>query len=104
MFSRMVGEYGPCFCNRLQIKFDSIRVNFQGNYSPTVPQEHSFYFMLSGMISRNIDENIFRSYAGTTGENTDFHVLVAYVNCVCLTTRWKYDVIYLTFLAPDVML
>ena len=26
---------------------------------------------------RNIDENIFRSYTGTTSENTDFHVLVA---------------------------
>ena len=35
------------------------------------------YFMLSGRISRNIGENIFRSYAGTTSENTDFHVLVA---------------------------
>ena len=32
--------------------------------------------MLSGMISRNIGENIFRSYNGTS-ENTDFHVLVA---------------------------
>ena len=36
-----------------------------------------FYFMLSGRISRNIDENMFRSYIGTTSENTDFHVLVA---------------------------
>ena len=35
------------------------------------------HFMLSGRISRNIGENIFRSYTGTTGENTDFHVLVA---------------------------
>ena len=34
------------------------------------------YFMLSGRISRNIGENIFRSYTGTS-ENTDFHVLVA---------------------------
>ena len=34
------------------------------------------YFMLSGRISRNIGENIFRSYTGTTSENTDFHVLV----------------------------
>ena len=37
----------------------------------------TFYFMLSGRISRNIGENIFRSYTGTTSENTDFHVLVA---------------------------
>ena len=37
-----------------------------------------FYFMLSGRISRNIDENIFQyNYAGTTSENTDFYVLVA---------------------------
>ena len=36
-----------------------------------------FHFMLSGRISRNIGENIFRSYTGTTSENTDFHVLVA---------------------------
>ena len=36
-----------------------------------------FYFMLSDRISRNIGENIFRSYTGTTSENTDFHVLVA---------------------------
>ena len=34
-------------------------------------------FMLSGRISRNIGENIFRSYTGSTSENTDFHVLVA---------------------------
>ena len=62
------------------------------------------YFMLSGRISRNIGENVFRSYTGNTSENTDFHVLVAEVNCECLTTRWKYDVIYLTFLALDVIL
>ena len=54
------------------------------------------YFMLSSRISRNTGENIFQSYTGTTSENTDFHVLVATVNCACLTTRWKYDVIYLT--------
>ena len=37
------------------------------------------YFMLSGRISRNSGENIFRSYTGrsSTSENTDFHVLVA---------------------------
>ena len=35
------------------------------------------YFMLSDRISRNIGENIFQSYTGTTSENTDFHVLVA---------------------------
>ena len=35
------------------------------------------YFMLSDRISRNITLNIFRSYTGTTSENTDFHVLVA---------------------------
>ena len=34
------------------------------------------YFMLSGRTSRNIGENIFRSYTGTNSENTDFHVLV----------------------------
>ena len=33
--------------------------------------------MLSGRISRNIGENIFRSYTGPTSENTDFHVPVA---------------------------
>ena len=35
------------------------------------------YLMLSGRISRNIGENIFRSYTGTSSEITDFHVLVA---------------------------
>ena len=35
------------------------------------------YFILSGRISRNIGENIFRSYTGTTSENTDYHFLVA---------------------------
>ena len=35
------------------------------------------YVMLSGRIWKNIGENIFRSYAGTTSENTNFHVLVA---------------------------
>ena len=35
------------------------------------------YFKLSGRISRNIGENIFQSYTGSTSENTDFHVLVA---------------------------
>ena len=40
--------------------------------------------MLSGRISINIGENIFPSYTGTTSENTDFHVLVAYVNCAAL--------------------
>ena len=35
------------------------------------------YLMLSSRISRNIGENILRFYTGTTGENTDFHVLVA---------------------------
>ena len=60
--------------------------------------------MLSGRISRNIGENIFRSHTGTIIENTDFHVLVPSVNCACLTTRWKYDVVYLTFLVLDVIL
>ena len=70
-------------------------------YSPT---NNQIYFMLSSRISRNIGENIFRSYTDMTSENTDFHVLVAQVKCTCVTTRWKYDVIYLTFLALDVIL
>ena len=41
------------------------------------PQDTFYYFVLSGTISRNIGENIFRSYTGNTSENTDFHVLVA---------------------------
>ena len=71
-----------------------------GSFSPTIPEKYlgllilflsrqfplglstwfsnkKFYFMLSGRMSRNIGENIFRSYTGTTSENTDFHVLVA---------------------------
>ena len=60
--------------------------------------------MLAGRISRNIGENIFRSYTGSTSEITDVYVLVVLVNCACLTTRWKYDVIYLNFLALDVIL
>ena len=31
----------------------------------------NFYFMLSGRISRNIGENIFRYNTDTTNENTD---------------------------------
>ena len=62
------------------------------------------YFMLSRRISRNIGESTFRSYTGSTSENTDFHVLVAWVNCTCLTTRWKYDVICFKLLALDVIL
>ena len=68
------------------------------------PEWLHFYFVLSGRISRNIGENIFPSYTGSTSENTDFHVLVAQINCACLTTRWKYDVIYLKFLALDMIL
>ena len=63
-----------------------------------------FYFMLSSRISRNIGENIFRSYTGSTSENTDLYMLVPKGNCACLTTRWKYDVIYLKFLTLDVIL
>ena len=37
----------------------------------------NYYFMFSGRISRIIGENIFRSYTGTTSENTNFHVFVA---------------------------
>ena len=33
--------------------------------------------MLSDRISKNIGENIFRSYTRNASENTDFHVLVA---------------------------
>ena len=62
------------------------------------------YFMRSGRISRNIRENIFRSYTGSTSENTDFHVLIARIDCACLATRWKYDVIYRAFFALDVIL
>ena len=41
-------------------------------------KENIIYFMLSGRISRNIGENIFRSYSGTNSEKfTDFHGLVA---------------------------
>ena len=53
------------------------------NYFPNM----IFYVMLSGRILTNIGENIFRSYTDTTSDSTDFHVLVAYVNCACLTTR-----------------
>ena len=35
-----------------------------------------FYFMLYGRISRNIGENIFGSYIGTTSENIDFMFLL----------------------------
>ena len=81
-------------------------VNCQGHFMTCIgiTVYICIYFMLSGRISRNIGENIFQSYTGTTSENTNFHVLVAEVNCTCLTTRCKYNVIYLTFLALDVIL
>ena len=53
---------------------NSQSLHFLGNKGSNVIKD---YFMLSGRISRNIGENIFRSYTGTTSENTDFHVLVA---------------------------
>ena len=43
--------------------------------STSFPFCTNYYFMLSCRISRNIGENIFRSYTGTTSENTEFHVL-----------------------------
>ena len=36
----------------------------------------AYYFMLSGRISRNIDENIFQSYTSTTSDNTEFTFLL----------------------------
>ena len=42
-------------------------------------ENNPFYFMLSGRISRNIGENIFRSNTSSTSENIDFHVL-AYIS------------------------
>ena len=42
----------------------------------TSSKNKHFYFMLSGRISRNIGENIFRPYIGTIRENTYFHVLL----------------------------
>ena len=67
-----------------------------------------FYFVPSVRLSRNI----FRYFMVTTSENADFYILtfqlkaetVAWVKCMCLSTRWKYDVICLTFLAFDVIL
>ena len=41
---------------------------------------------------------------GSTRENTDFYILFALLKCTCLATRWKYVVIYLTFLALDAIL
>ena len=49
------------------------KLSFRQNSS----QNSGHYSMLSCRISRNIGENMFRSYTGTTIENTDFHVLVA---------------------------
>ena len=56
--------------------------------------------MLPGRISRNIGENIIRYYTGTTSENTDSHVPVGRAS----QPDGNYDVIYLTFLALDVIL
>ena len=62
---------------------------------------NKIYFVPSGRISRNSGENIFRSYTGTTSENTDFHVLVARAS---QPDGNMTDVIYLTFLVLDVIL
>ena len=66
-----------CGCQLL----DYLLVYTFGPITPVVPRkgnrEKLVYFMLSGMILRNIGENIFRSYTGATSKNTDFHVLVA---------------------------
>ena len=40
----------------------------------TTGKRNTFYVMLSGRVSINMGENIFRSYTGTTIENTDFLV------------------------------
>ena len=52
-----------------------VRTSFLPN--PWTKLDKTSYFMLCGRISKNIGENIFRSYTGNTSENTDFHVLVA---------------------------
>ena len=54
---------------------DALEFTFHCFFGLHIEQKKKFhYFMLSGRISRNIGDNIFRSY---TGVNTDFHVLVA---------------------------
>ena len=60
----------PC---HLSGKPGSDRINF--DLSPK--KKILYLFHAFGRISRNIGENIFRSYTGSTSENTDFHVLVA---------------------------
>ena len=68
--------YRKLICRR-ETKFN--RVFFLRFAQTTIHgfEKTPFYFMLSGRISINIGENIFRSYTGITSENTEFHVLVA---------------------------
>ena len=55
----------------------SVLEMFKTKYQSLIRVNSHHYFMFSGRISRNIGENIFQSYTGTTSENTDFHILVA---------------------------
>ena len=61
-------------------------------------------FMLSSRISRNIGENIFDLTLVPPVKILIFMFLLPRLICKCLTTIWKYDVIYLKFLALDVIL
>ena len=64
--------------NAFQVSINSLYMSSLITYTFLISILYLFhYFMLSGRISRNIGENIFRSYTGTTSEHTDVHVLVA---------------------------
>ena len=60
-----------------KMRFSQSEVVLRSNLQKLGEKDKKCYFMLSDRISRKIGENIFRSYTGTTSENTDFHVLVA---------------------------
>ena len=65
---------------QVRFRWDSpcpIPSKISGSVHVTSKQNIYIYFMLSGRISRNIGENIFRSYSGSTNENTGFNVFVS---------------------------
>ena len=70
----------------VQRGFPSSGVTSLDSASP-IDDMQVYYFMLSGRISRNSSENIFRSYTSTISENTDFHVLVVYSRLIACSSQ-----------------
>ena len=69
--------FSSSFCSIIHL-FEKSKLKLRSRANSCLPSKDNLdYFMFSGRISKNIGENIFRFYTGTTSQNTDFHVIVA---------------------------